>query len=83
MTGMKNRPVAVCTDCITYTFHEDEIGTCCRVVKGVRPCGGIMVDTTDPINWKECSACMGTGTAWDGEPCAACQESGWLLTRRR
>jgi len=83
MTGMKRKPVAVCTDCITYSFDEGEIGTRCQVVKGTRKCAGILADATDPVNWKECSACAGTGTAWDGEQCGACQESGWLLTRRR
>lgn len=75
--------MAVCTDCITYSFDEHDIHTECRVTRGTRRCAGIYVEATDPINWKECSACGGTGTAWDGNSCIACQQSGWLLTRRR
>jgi len=80
---MRRQPVAVCSDCITYSYDKGDIGSKCTVAKGKRVCAGILADASDPINWKECSACSGTGVAWDGEPCRACQESGWLLTRRR
>lgn len=83
MPELKMRPVAVCTDCITYAFDIREIGSHCKVLRGTHACAGTLVDAIDPINWKECTACAGTGTAWDGEQCRACQESGWLLTRRR
>lgn len=80
--GNKKQPVAVCTDCITYSFVKEDIDTQCRVQRKERRCGGILVDATDPINWKSCSACSGNGEVM-GETCVACQASGWLLTRRR
>ena len=80
---MKRQPVAACSDCITYSYDDGDIGTRCTLVKGERRCAGILADVSDPINWKECSACSGTGIAWDKKPCRACQESGWILTRRR
>ena len=83
MKDEKNRPVAVCSDCITYSFDMRDINTPCRVQRGKRTCAGIYADTTDPVNWKECTACGGTGEAWDGDSCTACQQSGWLLSRRR
>ncbi len=83
MEAGKAKPVAVCTDCITYSYDEQDIGKSCRFQRGAHSCAGNYVDASDPVNWKECTACSGTGNAWDGERCSACQESGWLLTRRR
>ncbi len=83
MTGSRKRPVAVCTDCISYSFDKIDILQPCRVRRGERHCGGTYMDATDPIHWKECTACSGSGEAFDGNSCVACQATGWLLTRRR
>ncbi len=83
MVKQLKRPVAVCSDCIKYSFNPDEIDKPCDVIRGEFHCQGVYVDARDPVNWKECSACGGTAVAFDGSGCVACQESGWLLTRRR
>ncbi|WP_136810187.1 hypothetical protein [Desulfosediminicola flagellatus] len=83
MSKQLAKPVAVCSDCITYSFDVNDIDKPCVVKRGDYQCQGTYVDVTDPINWKECTACSGTAVAFDGASCLACQESGWLLTRRR
>lgn len=83
MNSKRQHPVAVCTDCITYVYDTSVINQACTVRRGDRQCQGTYVDATASINWKECTACSGTALAFDGTPCVACQESGWLLTRRR
>ncbi|WP_419175558.1 hypothetical protein [Desulfosediminicola sp.] len=83
MTGFDKRPSAVCTDCIRYSFHSEDVGTSCGRIRGQNVCKGIFVDTSDPINWKECTACDGTGKESVSIDCVACQGSGWILTRRR
>jgi len=82
MEEQKPQPVAVCTDCITYSYSVEDINASCSIPRGQKVCQGNYVDTRDPINWKPCSACGGTGKNAD-TPCIACQASGWLLTRRR
>lgn len=83
MSTQLKRPVAVCSDCINYSFDSADINKPCVVKRGDFQCQGTYDDATDPVNWKECTACSGTAVAFDGAPCVACQESGWLLTRRR
>ncbi len=82
MTTTPKQPVAVCTDCITYSFSVADINTPCTVPRGPNICQGRYIDARAALNWKPCSACGGTGRL-EISPCLACQASGWLLTRRR
>lgn len=83
MNQERKRPVAVCSDCITYAYDKEVIGRACGRKRGSTKCAGVYDDAEDPLNWKECTACSGTGIDYTGERCIACQQSGWLLTRRR
>ncbi len=80
---MKKLPIAVCSDCIRYSYKPEDIGQPCRKKRGERFCEGSYADVSDEINWKECTACGGSGLDFQDKPCIACQESGWILTRRR
>ena len=80
---MKKRPIAVCSDCIRYSYSLEDIGQPCRKKRGENLCGGVYADVSDEMNWKVCTACDGSAIDFQGKACVACQQSGWILTRRR
>ncbi len=80
---IKKRPVAVCSDCISYSFSLEDRAQPCQMKKGDYSCSGRYLDAVDSEHWKVCTACSGTGIDYTAQRCVACQASGWLFTRRR
>jgi len=76
----KPRPVAVCTRCGAVSYAPSFInGQCAQVVAGKR-CVGVNGSALNADDWKQCSACAGTGSKGTTR-CGPCDSAGWLYAR--
>ena len=78
----KPRPVAVCTRCGAVSYATQYInGQCAQVVAGKR-CVGVNGSAVNADDWKQCSACAGTGEIGMSR-CGHCDGAGWLYARNK
>ena len=76
----KPQPVGVCKTCGGITYRTETINQRCgRSPKGHR-CSGTFANASRPVDWKECTACSGTGKH-SGGVCPYCRGIGWALAK--
>ena len=91
MEDQKRKPVAVCTNCGTYSFNVEIInGPCRRPLSGNKKCRGTWGSALNITDWDTCQHCKGSG---DPQPddivardnrtfkCTGCQGTGWSFVR--
>ncbi len=79
--GQKLPPVAVCTECGTYTNNGDMINKICSKRRGDKRCGGVFGSAINKHgDWEKCRYCDGAGSE-RGEECPSCQGTGWGYIR--
>ncbi len=76
----KPHPVGVCKKCHGITYRTEAIGQRCgRSPQGKR-CPGVFKNATGDADWKECTACKGTGK-YEARLCPFCSGIGWNFVR--
>jgi len=78
----KLHPVGVCTTCHGITYRVEAIDQRCGRSPQGRRCRGTFANASRDMDWKECTACSGTGK-YDARPCPYCRGIGWSFARER
>jgi hypothetical protein len=81
MNGAKKaHPVGVCKICGGITYRTEKINERCgRSPRGHR-CRGTFSNASRAVDWKECTACGGTGKSASAF-CHCCGGVGWTLAK--
>jgi len=75
------KPIAVCTRCGAVSYNANLInGQCAQLIAGKR-CVGVNGSALNADDWKQCTACAGSGNRGAGR-CGPCDGVGWLYVRR-
>lgn len=76
----KMHPVGVCKKCHGITYRTEAIDQRCgRSPQGKR-CRGVFKNATNDSDWKECTACKGSGK-YEARLCPFCSGIGWNFVR--
>jgi hypothetical protein len=75
-------PVAVCTECHSYSRRVEAINQPCGERYDGRRCRGVYGSAIGPTDWEPCKHCGGTDDLPEGR-CEACQRSGFIYVRGR
>ena len=80
--GKKMHPVGVCRACHGITYRTDAINQRCGRSPQGRRCRGVFKSAQNDADWKECTACTGSGK-YEARLCPFCNGIGWHFMKLR
>ena len=76
----KAHPVGICKVCHGITYRDEAVNQRCGSSPRGKRCTGVFSSARSHSDWKECTACAGTGK-FDARLCVYCSGVGWNFVR--
>lgn len=73
---MKRKPIGFCTKCRKLAYSVTQINDRCGARYNGKRCQGTISSALNENDWVPCSFCQGEG-------CETCEQTGWVLMRKR